>query len=209
MKLAELQGTYCLLEEKTHYVTKLESTLQDIEQKQAMSKFKGSSRQTLIQQRSEFTISDISPLNMSVERRNRFLQKFNYEKHIEHIDKIQNKKFCLSDPKTSDSSLKHKKEPKIRNNEYLTDLIMNTLFYKENPQEFVMHAKNLASYELNHSKQNSNRTVHAASSLCCMESKLYKDFHDPRKNNSSKNFHVDLNLKLHGECNVKNFDLEI
>lgn len=141
MKLAELQGTYCLLEEKTHYVTKLESTLQDIEQKQAMSKLKCPSRQCLIPQRFDYLLNNIPPHHTNPERRNRFLTT--------ESSRRQKSKFSCN-----------AYEVQARNSRTNIECrLFTSLSYKENPQEFILHANNLASYELTQLSHSSQTTI--------------------------------------------------
>lgn len=77
MKLVELQSTYCLLEEKTHYVSQLENTLKGMELKNSTKpSMKSPKVKKLIQERPEFMAeNDFATLNMSLDKRNRLVLK--------------------------------------------------------------------------------------------------------------------------------------
>lgn len=150
MKLGELHCTYCLLEEKTNYVSQLESSLSCTERRTSVSNLTTQSRQhSFVTDRSE---SDI-------------LFEGCKNKTLMNPPLVSNNITIKTDmlkPKNSDSCFVD--GDKILDRDYiedmaisrLTDIIVKTLVNKWKQHEFVKHARTLALFEAQKHKSTDN-----------------------------------------------------
>lgn len=142
--MVELQGTYCLLEEKTHYVTKLENTLQNIE-KESTPKV----RNQMLVPKKTVTCQDVVTLQKNYRSSDSSRNSSIISTNSSTI-KLKPKNYSTTGSIRGDKMLNRDYVTDV-NIDCLTDMILNTLSYNENAQEFVMHARNLARYEAIHS----------------------------------------------------------
>lgn len=152
MKLGELHCTYSLLEEKTNYVSQLESSLSCTDTKRPSfsnltTQTKG---QSFVTDRSESDrlSTDTNTINLGetdqCKKRKRFLRATSEIKSF--VSKLKPKNFSTTCNVDGDKLLQRDYIEDITLMR-LTDMILNTLALKQKQYEFVKHASTLALFE--------------------------------------------------------------
>lgn len=170
MKLGELHCTYCLLEEKTNYVSQLESSLSGTEtEKPYQSNITSQERErSFVTDRSDIYTSETNTVITNIRRRNRIshrqgkITRTSSEHRSEFTQKIKLK------PKNFSTTCNVDGDKMLQRDYFedvtitrLTDMILNTLAYKQKQHEFIKHASTLALFEAKkfQSMQNLNSKV--------------------------------------------------
>lgn len=173
MKLGELHCTYCLLEEKTNYVSQLESSISCMDTRRPSvstlsSQTKG---QSYVSNRSELesysrqSKSDTNTLIQTLKKTDKIIKSLQHRKKLKNLRitsptnysiiestvKLKPKNFSTTCNVDGDKMLE-KDVIDDMTIMHLTDMILKTLAYKQKQNEFVKHASTLALFEANKCK---------------------------------------------------------